>query len=293
MNETAQAIRLLLVDDEEEFRLATVKTLQRRGFQVTEAADGEAALEILERERPDVVILDLKMPGMDGIRTLHRLRLLHQDLPVIILSGHGTWEDALAGIRLEITEFLQKPVDIDDLALLLNRLVTGGRCTPLRERTIRDLMVSPDQYPRLMISQTIEEAVALLKQSCLQDGEFVDHNLQIQSMIVYDAVDTFRGIIQFRDILKLVIPPFLEDSPYTTYFTGMFLSQCKVLGKRSVQEILDTLVTIDVDAPLMEAVDRLVRYRLESLPVMDGGRLVGVLRERDVIFEIVDGLGRP
>jgi DNA-binding response OmpR family regulator len=293
MNENPREIRLLLVDDETEFRQTTAVTLQRRGFAVTEAEDGVAALRHLEAERPDIVILDLKMPGMGGLGVLRRLRALHPDLPVVILSGHGTWEDALAGIRLEITEFLQKPVDLDELAPRLREMATANRHQPLRERTIRELMVPPGEYPQLVVSQPVEEAVDLLKRSYFGRGEFAGRSRQLRSALVRDRDGTFLGILRFHDILKLVIPTYLGDSAYVTYFTGMFLSQCKVLGKRTVRDILDPLIQVDVDAPLMEAVDLLVRNRLVNLPVMEGGRLVGVLRERDVIFEIAEGLGVP
>ena len=83
------AIPLLLVDDEEDFRRAARTTLERRGFSVTEAASGEEALETIRRDRPEIIVLDLKMPGLDGIETLKEIRKLDKALPVIILTGHG------------------------------------------------------------------------------------------------------------------------------------------------------------------------------------------------------------
>ena len=78
-------IHILLVDDEDEFRASTVKAMVRRGFAVREAATGEQALVLLETEPADLMVLDLRMPGMGGIETLAKLREQNQHLPVVIL----------------------------------------------------------------------------------------------------------------------------------------------------------------------------------------------------------------
>ena len=102
MTKSDKAIRILLVDDETEFRDAAGQALRRQGFQVSEAGSGEHALELLPADRPDLVILDLKMGGMDGIATLTEIRKIDPDLPVLILTGHGRYEHALAGIQMGV-----------------------------------------------------------------------------------------------------------------------------------------------------------------------------------------------
>ncbi|MBU1495221.1 MAG: response regulator, partial [Actinobacteria bacterium] len=92
-----EIIKLLLVDDEDEFREATAQVLERRGFQVAQADSGEKALQEISASLPQIVILDLRMEGMDGIATLQEIRKTHPKLPVIILTGHGAFEDAIAG----------------------------------------------------------------------------------------------------------------------------------------------------------------------------------------------------
>jgi CBS domain-containing protein len=93
-------------------------------------------------------------------------------------------------------------------------------------------------------------------------------------------------MLRFSDLLKLVLPSFLADSPYSTYFTGMFLAQIKVMGGDGFLHLMAEPVTVRVDAPLMEAVHLMVRHHQISLPVMDGERLVGVLRDRALVGEI-------
>ncbi|MBN2242842.1 MAG: response regulator [Acidobacteria bacterium] len=277
---------LLLVDDEPDFRRATSTALIRRGFTVSEAASGEEALERIARKRPDFVVLDLKMPGMGGIETLRRLRETDASLPVIILTGHGDVGSAMAGIRLSVADFLQKPVDIDQLAARIRALLRHGEDRPLRERSIREMMVSPAHYPRLYDDQPVTDALSVLRKAFYRPAREGDLSGQVRSALVYDRQENFLGLVRFIDLLKLVLMPFLEDSPYTTYFTGMFLARCKVLGKRSLRELLTENITIEADAPLMQAVHLMVRHSLINLPVMEEGRLAGILRERDVVLEI-------
>jgi DNA-binding NtrC family response regulator len=78
-------------------------------------------LEILEKEPIDVVILDIKMPGMDGIQTLRKIKILHPLVEVILLTGHGTTETAIEGMKLGAFDYLLKPADFEELKSILDR----------------------------------------------------------------------------------------------------------------------------------------------------------------------------
>ncbi|MES9997147.1 response regulator [Desulfovibrio aminophilus] len=108
-------MHILLVDDETEFLELMTKRLDRRNFQVTTASTGEAALEALARTPVDVVVLDVRMPGMGGIETLRRLKELAPDTEVILLTGHANMEVAVEGMELGAFDYLLKPVAINDL----------------------------------------------------------------------------------------------------------------------------------------------------------------------------------
>lgn len=282
--------KLLLVDDEEDFRRATATALSRRGFTVTDAANGDEALEAIKHELPDVVILDLKMPGKSGIETLQEIRRIDADLPVIILTGHGDLEAAMAGIKLDIIDFLQKPVDMDRLSKHIHRLLDRDAEVAMRERTIAELMAPPSRYPCLYIDQPISDAIATLRETFYRPvGEGVQPR-QVRSALVFDRSGKFLGFVRFVDMLKLVLPQFLEDSPYTTFFTGMFLAQIKLIGKRNIHDLMGDLVSVNVHDPIMEAIHLMVHHHLINLPVMDKGKLVGVLRDRDIILEVAKGM---
>ncbi|HMM40053.1 MAG TPA: response regulator [Desulfovibrio sp.] len=108
-------MHILLVDDETEFLELMTKRLDRRNFQVTTASTGEAALEALARTPVDVVVLDVRMPGMGGIETLRRLKEMAPDTEVILLTGHANMEVAVEGMELGAFDYLLKPVAINDL----------------------------------------------------------------------------------------------------------------------------------------------------------------------------------
>ena len=108
-------MRIMLVDDEEGFLSTTKNVLERKGINVTTATSGSEALEKLTQGNIDVVILDVKMPGMDGVSSLKAIKSRYPSVEVIMLTGHGTMESALDGLRSGASDYLTKPVEIDEL----------------------------------------------------------------------------------------------------------------------------------------------------------------------------------
>ena len=107
--------RLLLVDDEANFRQTLAKRLKKRGFASEQTGSGEECLSILEKRPVDVVVLDVKMPGMDGIETLHQIKKQYPDTEVILLTGQATTQDGVEGIKSGAFDYLTKPIEIDHL----------------------------------------------------------------------------------------------------------------------------------------------------------------------------------
>ena len=107
--------RILLVDDEVEFLETLVKRLKKREMNVSAVKSGEEALERLEHNPADVVVLDVRMPGMDGIQTLREIKRRYPLIEVIMLTGHASFEVAVQGMELGAFDYLMKPIDIDDL----------------------------------------------------------------------------------------------------------------------------------------------------------------------------------
>jgi DNA-binding response OmpR family regulator len=107
-----QKINILLIDDEEEFISTLAERLELRGYQCRTAGDGESGIQMIENERFDIAILDLMMPGLNGLDTLRQIKTTNKELPVILLTGHGSTKDGMEGMRLGAFDFLIKPLDI-------------------------------------------------------------------------------------------------------------------------------------------------------------------------------------
>ncbi len=106
---------VLLVDDETEFLETLVKRLRKRKLNATGVSSGEEAIRVIREDPVDVVVLDVKMPGMDGIETLREIKKVHPTVEVIMLTGHANMEVAIEGMELGAFDYLMKPMDIDDL----------------------------------------------------------------------------------------------------------------------------------------------------------------------------------
>jgi DNA-binding NtrC family response regulator len=108
-------VRVMLVDDEEDFVETLGERLETRGFVVTTAVDGDQCVAKLREDPVDVVVLDLQMPGKDGIETLGEIKAGHPLVEVIMLTGHATIESAIDGLKLGAYDYLPKPAETADL----------------------------------------------------------------------------------------------------------------------------------------------------------------------------------
>lgn len=110
-----ETVKILLVDDEAGFTDVLTKRMSKRGFEVVSADSGTEAIRILRKEDFDVVVLDLKMEDMDGIEVLQVIRKMVPELPVIMLTGHGSETAAKDGLRYGAYDYLLKPCDLEEL----------------------------------------------------------------------------------------------------------------------------------------------------------------------------------
>jgi two-component system nitrogen regulation response regulator NtrX len=114
------AKQILVVDDEERIRQSLNGVLKDEGYEVAEAKDGVQALKQIESDPPDVVLLDIWMPGMDGIETLERIKTQTPNLPVIMISGHANIELAVKATKLGAYDFIEKPLSLEKVLLAVN-----------------------------------------------------------------------------------------------------------------------------------------------------------------------------
>ena len=119
MSDEKKQIKLLIVDDEEKFLSATAKRLGRRDFDVTTATEGNQAIKAAKKGKFDLAILDLRMPGMDGMELLQILKKKHKFLEVIILTGYASIDSAVEATKLGAFSYLEKPYNFEKLLEVL------------------------------------------------------------------------------------------------------------------------------------------------------------------------------
>ncbi|MBI4962548.1 MAG: response regulator [Desulfomonile tiedjei] len=139
--------RVLLVDDEPDFLETLVKRLKKRKLEVFSASNGKEALDVLKETPVDVVVLDVRMPDMDGIQTLREIKKIRPGVEVIMLTGHASVEVAIQGMELGAFDYLMKPMDIDELLYKLQDAYKKKWCREEDEecRIPESLLVSTDR----------------------------------------------------------------------------------------------------------------------------------------------------
>ncbi len=152
--------RLLIVDDEKSIRDALVQVFEYEGHEVRGASDGPEALHLAAEARPDVIFLDVKMPGMDGLEVLERLREGDPGILVVMISGHGTIDTAVEATRKGAYDFLEKPLDTDRLLVTLRRALELRGLTAsmeaLRDQVESRYEIVGTSYPVRQVLERIE-----------------------------------------------------------------------------------------------------------------------------------------
>ena len=146
--------QILVVDDEQDIRDALKMILEYEGMIVTEAASGRDALKIVNKQEPDAALLDIKMAGMDGLEVLGELGRIKPDLPVIMISGHGTVSTAVEATKLGAFDFMEKPLESDRVLLVLRNALQQRRL----QAENRDLRIAFEER-----FQMIGQSASLLK----------------------------------------------------------------------------------------------------------------------------------
>ena len=113
--------KILLIDDEEGIRKLLGISLRDAGYPVSIAIDGERGIELFQEEAPEIVLTDIKMPGLDGIEVLRRVKAMSPDTEVIVITGHGEMELAIQSLQLDASDFITKPIHDEALFVALRR----------------------------------------------------------------------------------------------------------------------------------------------------------------------------
>ncbi len=165
---------ILVVDDEESIRRTLMGILNDEGFRVLLAEGGRRCCEMVEEENPDLILLDIWMPDMDGIETLRIIKSINPSIPVIMISGHGTIESAVKAIKLGAYDFIEKPLSLEKVVLTINKALEHVRLEEenrlLKQKIERQLEIIGTSYVIQEIKEFIK-IVAPTNTSVLITGE--------------------------------------------------------------------------------------------------------------------------
>jgi signal transduction histidine kinase len=186
--------RVLLVDDEADFLESLGQRLALRGLPVVTAASGPRALEIINTEEVDVVVLDVRMPGMDGIETLRRIKEGHPHIEVVMLTGHADLQSSLEGMRFGFFDYLTKPVRLEHLIEKIQEAFERGRGEQVAAREtftdkLQEHMIVADRLASLgelaaSIAHEINNPLAIISESAgwlrsrLERGDIPEEELK-------------------------------------------------------------------------------------------------------------------
>lgn len=153
---------ILVVDDEKNIGSTLEGILTDEGYDVSNAVDGPQALEMIKEVPPDIILLDIWMPGMDGIEVLKNIKEFQKDLEVVIMSGHGTIETAVRALKLGASDFIEKPLSLDILLSAINRAFKRKRINREKLELKRELV---KRYKFVGKSDKIEVVRGLIKET--------------------------------------------------------------------------------------------------------------------------------
>jgi two-component system nitrogen regulation response regulator NtrX len=151
---------ILIVDDEPSILQSLSGLLADEGFEVETATNGYEGLKIVEEKSPDLVLLDIWMPGIDGIETLKEIKKNYPTIPVIIITGHGTIETAVKATKLGAYDLIEKPLSIDNIIVTINNALNFRRLEEenryLRKKTIEKHSITGNSPPTIALKKQIE-----------------------------------------------------------------------------------------------------------------------------------------
>ena len=215
---------ILIIDDDDQLRKSFNKLLIEEGFRTKCAASGEAGLKIVQEEIPDLVILDMRLPGMNGFETFQAIHKMEPKLPVIIMTAFGTTDTAIEATKMGAFDYILKPFDIPDMLVVIKQALEASRfmrspidMDPITEKSFRDAIIGRSK-PMQEVYKTIGR-VSETEATVLIRGESgTGKELVARAVYQYSA----RSTRPFLVINCVAIPETLLESELFGYEKGAF-----------------------------------------------------------------------
>jgi UDP-3-O-acyl N-acetylglucosamine deacetylase len=280
--------KVLIVDDEERVVQSIAGVLEDEGFRVATARSGEEAIRIFQQEEPDVTLLDIWLPGMDGIEILKRLKGIAPERQVIMISGHATISTAMTSVKLGAFDFIEKPLSLDVLLLTIRRALdrqkdlssvegSGGMVT---EESFQEREISPEEIVGKLPDPPFaspRKLVPLAKEVAKRKGtSLLPQRTLKQSMVLYGTglhsgkktglllqpLSPHSGILFGSISSDEVVPAHLDFVQTTDFATS--LKKGRAIAK-TVEHLMAVLHAYHIT--------NLMVKMIEEIPIMDGSAL--------------------
>ncbi len=266
--------RVLLVDDEEQFALNMAKILKVRGFDVSSVFSGFEAVDAVKYGGGfDVVVLDVKMPGMDGVATLVEIKKWAPDTEVIMLTGHATISSGTQAMRKGAYDYLMKPCDIEDLVEKINEA-----------HEAESIKRHPVMWPRKMVREiTLHSLKKLIPEDPLNKAlEMMAREAgeeAIEEIYILDDRDCLRGVVTKRDIINEA----QKANPEVSLNWQSLLENPQLLPQKELSRIMRSdPISIRPNGHLTDAAQQMIMNNVRCMPVLRGGKAIGIIKMQDV-----------
>lgn len=191
--------RILIVEDEPDMARGLQFNLEARGFDVTMASNGEAGLEAVKEQRPDLVLLDVMLPKRDGYDVCRTLRKSHPDLPIVMLTAKGREDDIVLGLKLGADDYVKKPFSVAELVARVETVLRRSASIHGRPARISfdDVVVDFERHEAARAGQPLElspKEFEMLRYFAARQGEVVTREALLDSVWGYSSTPTTRTV---------------------------------------------------------------------------------------------------
>ncbi|HEX8772022.1 MAG TPA: sigma-54 dependent transcriptional regulator [Pyrinomonadaceae bacterium] len=302
MSENTRPTRLLVAEDEANLRLVIQKELQRLGYNVSVAPDGEAALRRLEESNVDVMLCDINMPKMDGMELLRRVRERPNPPEIIMLTGHATVETAIEAMKLGAYDYLSKPYRITELDALVRQAADKRRLRVDNQR-LREQLARQSPTPEIIsVSDSMREVVRLIERVAPSEASvLVTGESGTGKELVAHAIHRLssRADASFIDLNCAAFQESLLESELFGYEAGAFSgAKGRKLGLIELADggtlFLDEVTELptQLQAKLLRAIETRTFYRVGGVRKVEVNVRIVAATNRNVDVVITDGTFR-